>query len=407
MKFKFDDRINGNELLIGNKFKTPILNGAFFHQTTLNDFLGAKGLSVTVGLRVDYEKMFLKYDAGYDLSHTYSLNGVLSPMNKEIQMVKATTFNAAQRYEGKTDHNYLQLLPKFAMQYNFGKRNNVYASVTRGYRSGGFNIQSFSELLNSDMQSTMMTQVAEATIPVVDNAPMIPEATKALIKGVLNNMKSKAVETDVKKQTLYKPEYSWNYEIGSHLNLADSKLQLDLAAFYMDTHDQQISRFSDTGLGRETVNAGKSKSMGAEATLKTQITNDFSLNGCYGYTYATFSNGENEGNYVPFVPKHTFNAGAQYVIRTNACRLLDNITINANYKAAGRIYWTEQNNASQALYGTLNGRISLNKGHGQISIWANNILNKDYQAFYFETMGRGFTQQGRPIQAGIDIRCCF
>lgn len=96
------------------------------------------------------------------------------------------------------------------------------------------------------MQSTMMSQVAEATIPVVDNAQMIPEATKALIKGVLNNMKSKAVEADVKKQTLYKPEYSWNYEIGSHLNLADSKLQLDLAAFYMDTHDQQISRFSDT-----------------------------------------------------------------------------------------------------------------------------------------------------------------
>lgn len=144
--------------------------------------------------------MFLKYDAGYDLSHTYSLNGVLSPMNKEIQMVKATTFNAAKQYEGKTNHDYLQLLPKFAMQYNFGKRNNVYASVTRGYRSGGFNIQSFSELLNSDMQSTMMTQVAEATIPVVDNAPMIPEATKALIKGVLNNMKSKAVEADVKSK---------------------------------------------------------------------------------------------------------------------------------------------------------------------------------------------------------------
>ena len=37
----------------------------------------------------------------------------------------------------------------------------------------------------------------------------------------------------------------------------------------------------------------------------------------------------------------------------------------------------------------------------------NNALNKDYQAFYFETMGRGFAQMGRPLQVGVDIRCCF
>lgn len=62
---------------------------------------------------------------------------------------------------------------------------------------------------------------------------------------------------------------------------------------------------------------------------------------------------------------------------------LDNITLNANYKAAGRIYWTEQNNASQALLRyALNGRVSLNKGNGQIAFWVNNALNKDYQAYF-------------------------
>lgn len=58
------------------------------------------------------------------------------------------------------------------------------------------------------------------------------------------------------------------------------------------------------------------------------------------------------GNYVPFVPKHTFNAGAQYVFGLRNGAIFDNITVNANYKAAGRIYWTEQNNASQALWHT-------------------------------------------------------
>ena len=59
----------------------------------------------------------------------------------------------------------------------------------------------------------------------------------------------------------------------------DGKLQTDLAAFYMDTHDQQISRFAASGLGRVTVNAGKSRSIGAEAALRAQITDACSANG--------------------------------------------------------------------------------------------------------------------------------
>ena len=130
-------------------------------------------------------------------------------------------------------------------------------------------------------------------------------------------------------------------------------------------------------------------------------------------TYATFtdyvvSNEVNyNGKYVPFVPKHTFNVGGQYIFAMKAGAWLDNITLDAHYKAAGRIYWTEANNTSQALYGTLNGRMSLNKGNGQIALWVDNALNKRYQAFWFETMSRGFAQMGRPIQVGIDLRCRF
>ncbi len=40
---------------------------------------------------------------------------------------------------------------------------------------------------------------------------------------------------EVKATTQYKPEYSWNYEVGSHLTLWEGRLWADLAAFYMDT----------------------------------------------------------------------------------------------------------------------------------------------------------------------------
>lgn len=38
---------------------------------------------------------------------------------------------------------------------------------------------------------------------------------------------------EVKDATTYKPEYSWNYEVGTHLTLWEGKLWADLAAFYM------------------------------------------------------------------------------------------------------------------------------------------------------------------------------
>lgn len=412
MKMAFSDIINGNTLNIPGYFKTPIFNTAIFHQSTFNDLFRVKGLSFTVGLRMDYENLKMNYNSGVDYTHTYSLSGEMG--NRKITMIPETEFSQNVKYEGDLNHNYIQLLPKFAIQYDFNKNNNIYATVSKGYRSGGYNIQMFSDILQNDMKSNNMSDVAKKTIETLDKMPpgMISEEMKQKIIGMMNGMAQK-VETDVKSTTLYKPEYSWNYEIGSHMTMFDGRLQADVAAFYMDTHDQQISRFAASGLGRITVNAGKSRSIGGELALKGQITDNFILNGNYGYTHATFTDYavsdevSYNGNYVPFVPEHTFTVGGQYIFRMKSGAWLDNIIVNANYKGAGRIYWTEQNNAYQNLYGTLNGRISLNKGNGQIGIWINNALNTEYQAFYFESMNRGFAQMGRPMQIGVDLRCRF
>ena len=154
--------------------------------------------------------------------------------------------------------------------------------------------------------------------------------------------------------------------------------------------------------------------------MTAAVATDFTLNASYGYTYATFKdyitnekvNGELQeisynGKHVPFVPKHTMNVGGQYIFRIRPGHWLDRIQLNANYTGAGRIYWTEKNTVSQAFYDTLNGRISFQKGHGQIDFWVRNALDKEYASFYFESMGNGFMQKGRPVQAGIELRCRF
>ena len=380
--------ITDNNILIGGNFKSPMLSTGIYHQSTINDII-FEGLSFTAGLRMEYERYWLDYNSNANINFDFKISVMPMPF-KDLK--------SSPNVNGNISHDYIQLLPKFALQYDFNKNNNIYASVTKGYRSGGYNIQMFSEIVQGEMINGMIAALDEKSHGMVSQ---------------MGGDKIPHYEYDIQETTMYKPEYSWNYEIGSHLTMFDGRLQADIAAFYMDTHDQQISRFAESGLGRITVNAGKSRSVGGELALKAQITDAFSLNGNYGYTHATFTDYvvsdevNYNGNYVPFVPKHTFNIGGQYIFRMKRGAWLDNIIVNANYKGAGRIYWTEQNNAYQDLYGTLNGRVSLNKGNGQIGLWINNALNTDYQAFYFESMDRGFAQMGRPMQIGVDFRCRF
>ncbi|MDE6348629.1 MAG: TonB-dependent receptor, partial [Bacteroides sp.] len=323
-----------------------------------------------------------------------------------------TPLTVESRYEGSIRKEYLQLLPKLSLQYDLARnRGNLYATVSKGYRSGGYNVQMFSDLLQSSLRNDMMRQSRSAILP------QVPEAYRPLVEQFLPEG---GENPDARSSTIYRPEQTWNYEIGAHLTLFDGRLHADAALFWLETRDQQISRFAANGLGRETTNAGKSRSRGAELALTAALTSRLTLNASYGYTYATFRNyvtnekinGElveisYNGKYVPFVPKHTLNLGGQYLFHLRPGAWLDHLLLSANYTGAGRIYWTERNNVSQSFYGTLNGRISLQKGQGEINFWVRNILNKDYATFYFESMGNGFVQKSRPIQAGVELRCRF
>lgn len=407
--------IGDRQMHIGGNFDTPLLNGALFHQSTFRDLFGLNGLSATIGLRLDYERMKLEYDSGTDLGYTVGIRGEMKRGNaviREIEMMPETALTVESRYRGSIDKDYLQLLPKFALQYDFARnRGNLYATVSKGYRSGGYNVQMFSDLLQSSLRNDMMRQSREEIMEHV------PEQFKGLIE---KHFPAAGENPDAKASVTYKPEQTWNYEIGTHLNLLDGRLRADAALFWLETRDQQISRFAPNGLGRETTNAGKSRSRGAELALTAVLTDAFTLNAGYGYTYATFKdyvtnekqNGEiveisYNGKYVPFVPKHTLNLGGQYVFRLRPAQWLDCIRLSANYTGAGRIYWTEQNSVSQAFYGTLNGRLGFQKGNAQVDFWVRNALDKDYATFYFESMGNGFVQKSRPIQAGVELRCRF
>ena len=399
--------ITDTEMPIDGHFKTPQYTVALFHQSQFRNLFGMEGLSFTAGLRLDYEKMEMTYNSGTFLDYTVGIKGEMTQMGqviREINMMPQTPLTVESRYKGKLSKDYLQLLPKFALQYDFNNnKSNVYASVSKGHRSGGYNYQMFSELLQSSLKNDMMRQSKEAIMAKVPQnyagmvADKFPEAGP-------NPEAQQAVE--------YKPEYTWSYELGTHLSLFDGKLQADLAAFYMQTYDQQLSQMAESGLGRITVNAGESESYGVEANLVANFNKHLQLNASYGYTHATFvkyNAGENEdysGNYVPFVPMHTLNLGGSYAFHFNDS-WAKSLTLGANMTGAGKIYWTEANHVSQDFYATLNGYVSLQTKAVQIDLWGRNLTDNEYTTFYFESMGRGFEQRCKPFQMGVDVKFHF
>ncbi|MBR4922445.1 MAG: TonB-dependent receptor [Bacteroidaceae bacterium] len=398
--------ITDNQMLIDGHFKTPQYNVALFHQSQFRDLFGMEGLSFTAGIRMDYEKMQMTYNSGTSLNYTVGIKGEMNRGGQvtTINMMPETPLTVESRYNGKLSKDYIQLLPKFALQYDFNQgKSNVYASISKGYRSGGYNYQMFSELLQSSLKNDMMRQSKETIMAKV------PENYAGM---VADKFPTPGENPDAQQAVEYKPEYTWSYEIGTHLSLFDGKLQGDLAAFYMQTYDQQLSRMADSGLGRITVNAGESESYGVEANLIANLNRHLQLNASYGYTHATFvkhNAGENEdysGNYVPFVPMHTLNVGGSYAFHFKDS-WAKSLTLGANLTGAGKIYWTESNHVSQDFYSSLNGYISLQTNAVVIDLWGRNLTDNEHTTFYFESMGRGFEQRCKPFQMGVDVKFHF
>lgn len=412
MNFIFNNLIKGQNLGFPGIYKTPVINAALFHQSTLTNLLGMEGLTLTVGLRTELEHFNLDYDAHYTFTQRYGLNGRLTYPDGRVRegmtLVPSVDYDVHDGLEGHLSKNYLQLLPKFTLLYAFDDRksSNIYATISRGHRSGGYNIQMFSDLLQTRMQTAIMKNVANATVPVVDAVPMIPADVKQTVRDLLISMGTQP-SMNIQDKTWFAPETSWNFEVGTHQTLLDGRLQADAALYWMETRDQQVSKMSEGGLGRVTVNSGKSRSLGGEISMRAQFTDGLSTFVAYGFTQARFRNDGDEGrNYVPFVPRHTLTAGIAQRWSI-ACSFLDAVNLRGDYRGAGRIYWTESNSAWQNFAGQFSLSLGLQRKGTELSFYAQNIQLKRYQTFYFETMQRGFAQYSRPMEIGLRLHSEF
>ena len=345
---------DNEELLFDSYFDMPTWGVAAYHESslTLGKFL------LTAGVRFDYERARLDYRCESDARGMFGV-APISPDN----------------FADRLHNSFFEILPKVTATVRFDARNSLYASVAKGYKAGGFNTQMFSEV----QQSRLMKQM-----------------------GVAMHRLS------IDEIVAYKPEYSWNYEVGAHTATADGRFVAEAALFYIDCRDQQLTVFPEgQTTGRMMTNAGKTRSFGGEMSARVSPFKNFDVSLSYGYTnarFVEFRSGKSDyaGQYVPYAPQHTAAARATYEIAIPT-RWLERITLGVGYKGVGPIYWNEENSLKQNYYSLLDASVRLAGPHYSVEVWGRNLTGAEYAVFHFESISHPFLQMGRPRTFGVTL----
>lgn len=303
-----------------------------------------KGLWASAGIRFDWEKNSLK-----NFSKKIKLTDpneppILKPLDPKDGW-QITGFDAS-----RIDR---QITPKFTLKYQFTPFRMIYATVAKGYKAGGFNA---------------------------------------------------VRETDA--DYTYKPEHTWNYELGAKWSFLKGLLAFEASAFYIDWQHQQLS-VTVPALGNVVRNVGHSNSKGFELALNATPLPSLSLQASYGYTYAKMLEArmgvgkDYSGNMLPLVPRHTLSFNANYVVN-NLGRFADKLMFNANLTGVGPLYWREDNAVKQSFYTLLNLKAALTRGIFTLEVWSRNTLATNYLTYYF-VAPKPMAQKGKPFTIGTTL----
>jgi iron complex outermembrane receptor protein len=221
--------------------------------------------------------------------------------------------------------------PKVSLAYSWTDDIMTYATVAKGFRSGGFN------------------QGSLAFPP------------------------------------LYRAETNWNYELGFKTQWADNRLELNGAFYWSDFDNQHVFLLDANTAAQGLVNINKTRIKGVELELRAQPLPSFFLSGGLGLQDATIRDfdgtGLYDGNQSPLVNEWSYNLSAQYNHDINGDLML---IARVDYTAKGDLAWHVDNQDRQKGHHLVDARLTLeNSGGWQVTAFAKNLFNEKYTEEFF------------------------
>jgi iron complex outermembrane recepter protein len=222
----------------------------------------------------------------------------------------------------------------------------------------------------------------------------------------------------------YNPESLWNYEVGIKTEFFNRTLLFNASAFFMDYENIVVQSYAASANGTPTnvdSNAGKAHVKGIDADWEWRPIRSLSISagiGLLSQRFLQFGIGA-DGEPIPASTAHffdspniTLNSTIQYAVPLN--ENLGSLTVEGTWSYRSRIYFdnTYSITSSQVPYGLYNGNLTylFPGGHLSAALFANNITNRVYltrTANVFSELGYALAQFGPPLTYGLRLKYKF
>lgn len=262
---------------------------------------------------------------------------------------------------GTRNAKFSKWQPKVSLTYKPTDTFTVFGNYSQGFRSGGFNPPG----------------VAEAAANFI-----VP------LQGV---------------QDIFDQEVSETFEIGLKSRFLEDRISLNAAAFMTDVKNQHFFSFISAVGAQIITTIDKVDLKGFEVELTAHATDELDLYAAIGMTESEIKAYEVDptavGNWAPYVPKYTFNAGAQY--RTAVTSSID-VMGRLDWERRGRQYWEPNSLADRSSIDLVRAHFGFESEEQGWSLiaWARNLFNEKYNE---EFVLGGFAQIALPRTYGIDF----
>jgi iron complex outermembrane receptor protein len=252
-------------------------------------------------------------------------------------------------------HTWSKLQPKVILRYKPAGDFTLYASWSRGFRSGGFN-------------QTGVGAVAD------DNG----------VDGV---------------NDLFDAEVADTVELGAKGRAANGRVTGSISLYSTKSDNGYFFVFLPAN---STQNLGNvdSKLKGFELELTVLPFSQLELHAAYGYTDSRITGMEDAsviGNEAPLVSRDTLSVGAQF---TQPLTPALDLTLRADLQRTGRTWWEPYNTTSRDPVSLLDARAGLRGAKWGVTAWGRNLTDKKYNA---EFSPGGFLFRALPRRYGVDF----
>ncbi|MCF6214857.1 MAG: TonB-dependent receptor [Emcibacter sp.] len=311
----------------------------------------------TVGLRYTYEEKSFQVERFNPAASVALLGGFQTILLPQITSTA----------------DFSDISPRLVLNYQLNDDMLLYASVTKGFKGGGFNNFPF--------------DTATAQIP-------------------------------------FEAEKITSYEAGFKSKFADSRVRLNTSVFYYDYTDLQVRTNVPSGaLALPQIrNAAAAKVYGGEVEMNALLTEELSIDLSYAFLHATYTNfvgdagiggginADFSGKFLSRAPKNTLSAVIEYDREVPS--LNGQISVRADARYSSTVFFTPANSdvLSQGGYTLLNARIAYENENGwTIALYGKNLTDKTYVAHAIDLLQFNLVtaEIGAPRQYGISASFNF